>query len=131
MKDHIPTAATGDELDRLIRREVRSLFGRTGRNGVRKARFGDVGDLEDPSALGFERDVEIADQVRACLKCIQKEARELIIEAFTLTEADLSSKGIRKRLAARLGISRNTLDQRISRALGCIRERMRPKRNTE
>ena len=66
-----------------------------------------------------------SDEVRACLKCIQKESRDLILEAFTLTEADLSKKGVRNELAARLGINRNTLDQRISRALGRIRERMR------
>jgi DNA-directed RNA polymerase specialized sigma24 family protein len=75
--------------------------------------------------FGFEREVELADEVRACLKCIQKESRDLILEAFTLTEADLSRKGVRNELAARLGINRNTLDQRISRALGRIRERMR------
>ena len=109
---------------------MRSVFDRTPSNGARKARFGDVKDLEDPSALGFQRDVELADEVRACLKSIQKEARDLIIEAFTLTEADLSSKGIRDRLAARLGISRNTLDQRISRALGRIRERTRARLGT-
>jgi hypothetical protein len=125
LKDHIPTSAGAEELDRLIRREVRSLFKRFGWNGARKARFGEVGDLEDPSALGFEREVELADEVRACLKCIQKESRDLIAEAFTLTESDLSRKGIRNELAARLGITRNTLDQRISRALGRIRERMR------
>ena len=125
LKDHIPASAGAEDLDRLIRKEVRSLFERIGWNGARKARFGEVGDLEDPSALGFEREVELADEVRACLKCIQKESRDLILEAFTLTEADLSRKGIRNELAARLGINRNTLDQRISRALGRIRERMR------
>jgi hypothetical protein len=125
LKDQIPSSAAAEELDRLIRNEVRRLFNRIGWNGARKARFGEVRDLEDPSALGFERDVEVADEVRACLNCIQKEARDLIVEAFTLTEADLSRKGIRNELAARLGLNRNTLDQRISRALGRIRERMR------
>jgi hypothetical protein len=131
LKDHVPASASPVELDRLIRREVRRLFGRRGWNGLRRARFGDVGDLEDPSALSFEHEVETADEVRACLKCIQKEARELIIEAFTLTDADLARRDIRNKLAARLGMNRNTLDQRISRALRLIRERMGHIRSTE
>ena len=69
--------------------------------------------------------IEQSEEVRACLEHLKQEARELIMEAFTLTDADLSRKDIRDRLAARLGISRNTLDQRISRALRRIRARMR------
>ncbi len=130
LKDHISPTASAEELDHVVRKEVRSIFERMPSNGSKKARFGDVTDLEDPSALGFLREVELADEVRACLKSIQKEARDLIIEAFTLTEADLSSKGIRDRLAARLGINRNTLDQRIARVLGRIRERMRDRLGT-
>ena len=51
--------------------------------------------------------------------------RQLVIEAYTLTEGELSSPGIRQRLAKNLGISRNAVDQRLSRALRSIRERMR------
>lgn len=132
LRDHVPGGATPEDLDRLVRKEVRRLFNLEAPNGARKALFGDVGELEDPSALGFEREVELSDEVRACLQCLQKESRDLIIEAFTLTEADLSSKDIRDRLAARFGINRNTLDQRISRALRRIRARMRqrPGRNS-
>ena len=130
LKDHVSPSATAEELDHVVRKEVRSIFERMPSNGAKKARFGDVTDLEDHSALGFLREVELADEVRACLKSIQKEARDLIIEAFTLTEADLSSKGIRDRLAARLGINRNTLDQRIARVLARIRERMRDRLGT-
>jgi len=125
LKDHVSPSASAEELDHIVRKEVRSIFERMPSNGSKKARFGDVRDLEDPSALGFLREVELADEVRACLRSIQKEARDLIIEAFTLTEADLSTKGIRDRVAVRLGINRNTLDQRIARVLGCIRQRMR------
>jgi DNA-directed RNA polymerase specialized sigma24 family protein len=125
LKDRIPAVPDPDELDRLVKKEVRSLFEREAPNGDRKALFGHVEELEDPSALGFEREIELSEEVRACLRHLQKEARELIIEAFTLTEADLSTKDIRDRLAARLGINRNTLDQRISRALRRIRARMR------
>jgi DNA-directed RNA polymerase specialized sigma24 family protein len=125
LKEQIPALAAPEELDRLIRNEVRNLFEREAPNGARKAFFGDVGELEDPSALGFERRLELSDEVRACLECLPEETRELVIEAFTLTEADLSGKDARDRLASRLGINRNTLDQRISRAIRRIRERMR------
>jgi hypothetical protein len=124
LKDKIPAVADPSQLDRVVKKEVRSLFAPQVPNG-RKARFGDVEELADPSALGFERAIEQSEEVRACLEHLQQEARELIIEAFTLTDADLSSKDIRDRLAARLGINRNTLDQRISRALRRIRARMR------
>jgi len=125
LKDHIPEFTVPEDLDRLVRREVRRLFARDVPNGSRKALFGDVGELEDPSALGFERKVELSDEVRACLQCLRKHSRDLIIEAFTLTEAEVSGKDARDRLAARLGINRNTLDQRISRALRLMRRRMR------
>lgn len=125
LKDHIPEFAAPTDLDRLVRKEVRRLFDRDLPNGARKARFGDAADVEDPSALSFERKIELSDEVRACLQCLQEQNRELIIEAFTLTEADLSCKNVRDRLAARLGINRNTLDQRISRALRLMRTRMR------
>ena len=125
LKERVPQYADPQGLDRIVRKELRNLFGREFTNGRRKAIFGDVGELEDPSALLFERKIELSDEVRACLECIQKGARDLIIEAFTLTEADMSGKNVRNRLAARLGISRNTLDQRISRALRRIRARMR------
>ena len=35
LKDHIPASAGTEELDRLIRKEVRSLFERIGWNGAR------------------------------------------------------------------------------------------------
>ena len=125
LKENIPVLATPQELDRLVRNEVRNLFDREASNGARKAFFGDVGELEDPSALRFERRIELSDEVRVCLECLPTETRELVVEAFTLTEADLSGKDVRDGLAARLGINRNTLDQRISRAIRRMRERMR------
>ena len=125
LKERVQAASDSQELDRIVRKELRGLFGHEPTNGNRKALFGDVGQLEDPSALLFERKIELSDEVRACLECIEKDARDLIIEAFTLTEADLSRKNVRNQLAARLGINRNTLDQRISRALRRIRARMR------
>src|SRR5260221_14508275 len=89
------------------------------------ARFADIGEPEDQSARGFEGDLETADEVRACLDCLPEEARELVIEAYTLTEDDLATPGMRGRLARHLGISRNALDQRVSRAIRRIRERRR------
>lgn len=106
LKERVPQYADPQGLDRIVRKELRNLFGREFTDGRRKALFGDVGELEDPSALLFERKIELSDEVRACLECIQKGARDLIIEAFTLTEADMSGKDARNRLAARLGISR-------------------------
>ena len=126
LKDRIPPGgADPDDLDRLIRSEVRKLFYGPRSRWPPIARFADIGEPEDQSARGFERDLETADEVRACLDSLPEEARELVIEAYTLTEGDLSTPGIRERLARRLGISRNALDQRLSRAIRRIRERRR------
>ena len=128
LKDRIPPDSGPDDLDRLVRGEVRKVFyGRRSRRPpiARFADIGEIGEPEDQSARGFERDLETADEVRACLDCLPEEARELVIEAYTLTEGDLSSPGFRERLARNLGISRNTLDQRLSRAIRRIRERRR------
>ena len=128
LKDRIPPDSDPDILDRLVRGEVRKVFYGTRSRQPPIARFADIGKIgesEDQSARGFERDLETADEVRACLDCLPEEARELVIEAYTLTEGDLSAPGFRERLARDLGISRNTLDQRLSRAIRRIRERRR------
>jgi hypothetical protein len=125
LKDRIPPDAGPDDLDRLVRGEVRKVFSGPRSRWPPIARFADIGEQEDQSARGFERDLETADEVRACLDCLPEEARELVIEAYTLTEGDLSTPGFRERLARHLGISRNALDQRVSRAIRRIRERRR------
>jgi hypothetical protein len=125
LKDRIPPDPDPDDLDRLVRKEVRTVFYGPRSRWPPIARFGDIGEPEDQAARGFERDLETADEVRACLDCLPEEARELVIEAYTLTEGDLSTPGIRERLARNLGISRNALDQRLSRAIRRIRERRR------
>jgi RNA polymerase sigma factor (sigma-70 family) len=116
------------EIDRLVRGEVWKVFhGRRSRQ-PRISRFADVERVEEPedqSARNFERALETADEVRACLECLPEDVRQLVIEAYTLTEGELSGSGIRERLAKNLGISRNAVDQRLSRAIKSIRERMR------
>ena len=112
----------------MVRGEVWKVFhGRRARQ-PRISSFVDVeqiGEPEDQSARNFERALETADEVRACLECLPDELRQLVMEAYTLTEGELSSPGIRERLAKNLGISRNAVDQRLSRAIRSIRERMR------
>jgi len=128
LRDRIPPDPTPEEIDRLVRGEVWKVFhGRRSRQ-PRASRFADVeriGEPEDQSARNFERALETADEVRACLEGLPEELRQLVIEAYTLTEGELSSPGIRERLAKNLGISRNAVDQRLSRAIRSIRERMR------
>jgi hypothetical protein len=128
LKDRISPDLEPQEIDRMVRGEVWKVFhGRRSRQ-PHISRFADVekiGDPEDQSALDFEQALETADEVRACLECLPEEVRQLVIEAYTLTEGDLSSPGIRERLAKNLGISRNAVDQRLSRAIRSIRERMR------
>jgi hypothetical protein len=128
LKDRIPLDAAPDELDRLVRGEVWKVFHGKRSRQPRISHFADIeklGEPEDHSGLDFERALETADEVRYCLDSLPEELRELVIEAYTLTDGDLSSPGIRERLAKNLGISRNAVDQRLSRAFRSIRERMR------
>jgi DNA-directed RNA polymerase specialized sigma24 family protein len=126
LKDQLSPGPNPDELDRLIRSEVRKLFlGRRSRQPPGVNSLEALRDIEDQSALRFVRALETADEVRACLDCLSEEARDLVIEAFTLTEGDLAGPGLRERIAKKLGISRDALDQRLSRAIRRIRERMR------
>ena len=128
LRDRVPPDPTPEEIDRLVRGEVWKVFHGTRSRRPRTSHFADVernAEPEDQSALNFERALETADEVRACLECLPEEVRQLVVEAYTLTEGDLSSPGIRERLAKNLGISRNAVDQRLSRAIRSIRERMR------
>ena len=128
LKDRIPPDADADELDRLVRSEVWEVFHGKRSRKPRISRFADVEKLaepEDQSAREFERALETADEVRDCLDSLPQEARELVIEAYTLTEGELSSPRIRERLAKNLGISRNAVDQRLSRAFRSLRARKR------
>ena len=128
LKDRIQPGLDSGEIDRLVRGEVWKVFhGRRSRQPP-ISRFADVelvGEPEDQSARKFARDLETADEVRACLESLPDDMRQLVIEAYTLTEGELSGPGIRERLAKNLGISRNAVDQRLSRAIRSIRERMR------
>lgn len=125
LKDRLSPDPNPDELDRLIRVEVRKLFlGRRSRQPPILQSAEALGDIEDQTALSFVRELETADEVRACLHCVSEEARDLVMEAYTLTEGDLAGPGLRERIAKRLGISRDALDQRLSRAMRRIRERM-------
>ena len=134
LKDRIPPDADAVELDRLIRGEVWEVFHGKRSRQPHISRFADVEKLaepEDQSAREFERALETADEVRDCLDSLPQEVRELVIEAYTLTEGELSSPRIRERLAKNLGISRNAVDQRLSRAIRSIRERKRKNPGSE
>ncbi len=124
LKDRVPPDADPEELDRLVRAEVRKAFlGRRSRQPPIVHSVEELGDIEDQSARDFERALETADEVRECLACLTEQDRELVMEAYTLTEDDLATAGLRERMAKRLGITRDALDQRISRARRRIRER--------
>ena len=134
LKDRIPPEADADELDRLVRSEVWEVFHGKRSRQPRISRFADVEKLaepEDQSAREFERALETADEVRDCLDSLTNELRELVIEAYTLTEGDVSSPRIRERLAKNLGISRNAVDQRLSRAFRSLRARKRKDSGSE
>jgi DNA-directed RNA polymerase specialized sigma24 family protein len=119
LKDRVPPEASEQDVDRLVRAEVKSIYGEF---RDRPAGPPCLVDMADPSGTRFEVDLEDAHELRASLECVPPETRELIVRAFAITQHDLASG--RNGLAARFGISRNALDQRLSRAYKRIRERM-------
>ena len=127
LKDRIAPDVTDEGLDKMIRSEVGSIYGKF-RDRL-KAGLAFTADIVDPAARRFESALEDRDELRAALECVPDEARELILRVFSETEDDLN-KG-RDRLARRLGLTRNTLDQRLSRAYRRIRERMNGRRSSQ
>jgi hypothetical protein len=119
LKDRVPSEASEQDMDRLVRAEVKTIYGQF---RDRPVGLPCLVDMTDPSGTRFEVHLRDADELRASLECVPPETRELIVRAFATTEHDLATG--RNRLAARLGISRNALDQRLSRAYKRIRERM-------
>ena len=126
LKDRVPPEVTDEVLDKMIRSEVGSIYGKF-RDRL-KAGLPFTADIVDPAARRFESVLEDGDELRAALECVPDEARDLILRVFSETEDDLS-KG-RDRLARRLGLTRNALDQRLSRAYRRIRERMNGRRGS-
>jgi len=127
LKDRIPPNPTYEELDQMIRIEASRIYGEF------RDRFQPTSpfpvEVIDPAARRFESDLEDKDELRASLECLPAETRELILSVFTATEDDVE-KG-RTRLAARLGLTRTALDQRLSRAYKRIRERMKGRRGAQ
>lgn len=119
LKDRVPSEASERDMNRLVRAEVKTIYGQF---RDRPVGLPCLVDMTDPAGTRFEVDLRDADELRASLECVPNETRELIVRAFAVTEHDLACG--RNGLAARLGISRNTLDQRLSRAYKRIRERM-------
>jgi hypothetical protein len=129
LKDRIPANASDEELDQMVRLEVTRIWGRFRDRFKSNAPF--PGEITDPAGQRFESDLEDKNELRESLECVSAETRELILKVFTATEDEKRSKNTRTRLAARLGLTRNALDQRISRAYSRIRERMSGKRGSK
>jgi RNA polymerase sigma factor (sigma-70 family) len=118
LKDRVPPEASQQDLDHLVRSEVKSIY----------SEFRDlppgfpfVGEYADPSSDRFREDLERADEARECLEQLPKRIRALLEDIYSLDAEEIT----REELAKRLGIKRNTLDQRISRAMRAIRLRLK------
>jgi DNA-directed RNA polymerase specialized sigma24 family protein len=125
LRDRVTDITDPDELDRLVRAETRHLYGSSkDRLFFERKAPSDIETMEDLAALTFEHDLEESDQIQACLECLPKVYRDLIIQAYALAPSDLDTEQTRTMLARKLGISRSTLNQRVSRALQVIKRRM-------
>lgn len=119
-----------EDIEVMIREELRALVAEEARSTRRYSERHTPHDFlhqfPDPASVSFAEQLEAADEVRACLECVPKDYRELIVAAYTLTETELSDKEARDILARKLGISRTALDQRLARARAMIRRARTP-----
>ena len=118
LNGRVPPEATEQDLDHLVRAEVKSIY-REFRD--RPCGCPILGDYGDTSAHRFGRELQLADEARDCLEQLPKQTRQLLEDLYSLDEEEIT----RDELARRLGIKRNTLDQRICRAMKAIRLRLR------
>lgn len=114
-----------EDLDGMIREELRAFVAEEERSTRRYSEHHTSHDFlhqfPDPASVSFAQELETADELRACLECVPKEYRELLLAAYTLTKNECSDKEARDILARKLGISRAALDQRLARARAMIR----------
>jgi DNA-directed RNA polymerase specialized sigma24 family protein len=127
LKDRVPQNVADQELDRMIRVEVNSIFGKF--RDRRQHHSALPLEIVAPASERFEAEVENRDELRASLECVPDETRELILRALSITDEDLRTG--RDALAAHLGLTRNALDQRLSRAYRRIRDRMHGRRGPQ
>ena len=113
LKDRVPHEASEQDLDQLVRAEVRSIYRefRDRPSGFR------LGDYADTSAHNFA----LGDEARECLEQLPKQIRSLLEDVYSSGAKEIT----RAELAKKLGIKRNTLDQRICRAIKSIRHQLK------
>ena len=113
LKYCVPEDASEQDLDQLVRTEVKSIY-----REFRDRRSGfPLGDYADTSAHKFA----FGDQARECLEQLPKQIRNLLEDVYSTDDEEIS----RNELAKKLGIKRNTLDQRICRAIKTIRRQLK------
>jgi hypothetical protein len=118
LKDRVSHEASEQDLDQLVRAEVRSIY-REFRDRPSGSSF--PGEHADTSAHTFGHTLQLGDQTRECLERLPKQIRELLEDVYSLDDGEMT----RAELAKKLGIKRNTLDQRICRAIKTIRHRLK------
>ena len=115
LRDRVPQEASEQDLDHLVRADVKSIY-REFRD--RPSGFS-LGDYADTSAHKFGQILQL-DQARECLEQLPKQIRNLLEDVYSSGAKEIT----RAELAKKLGIKRNTLDQRICRAIKTIRRRL-------
>jgi DNA-directed RNA polymerase specialized sigma24 family protein len=113
LKDRVPEEASEQDLDQLVRAEVKSIYSEF---RDRPAGF-PLGDYTDTSAHKFP----FGDQAREYLEQLPKQIRNLLEDVYMSDDEEIT----RNEMAKKLGIKPNTLNQRICRAMKTIRHGLR------
>ena len=115
LKDRVPPEASEQDLDELVRAEVKSIY-----SAFRDRPSGfPLGDYADAEAHKFGEIVQ--HDARECLEQLPKQIRDLLEDLYSSGAKEIT----RAELAKKLGIKRNTLNQRICRAIKMIRSRLK------
>jgi hypothetical protein len=116
LKDRVPEDASEQDLDELVRAEVKSIYSEF-RDHPSGLPF--LGDYADAEAHKFGEIVQL--NARECLEQLPKKIRDLLEDLYSSGANEIT----RAELAKKLGIKRNTLDQRIFRAMKTIRSQLK------
>lgn len=114
----VPPNPSEQELDHLVRSEIKYIYSKF---RDRPTGLPYLGDYEDPDGDRFREAMELTYEARECLEQVPGHVRKFLEDVYSMDDEEFS----RDELARRLGIKRNTLDQRLCRALKAIRLRIK------
>jgi RNA polymerase sigma factor (sigma-70 family) len=126
LKENISDTASSSEIRSLIEKIVKDLIHNQNRTELRRdskyQRQLPLGQYVDPQSDFVEQKVFRESSALAVLRAMPEKDRAIVEQLYGLGNIDSVS---RREMAERLGVSRNTLDQRLRRIFHSVRKSLR------